>query len=37
MTGMTGVAGLADGIGTTWLGAGLPCSFAGFNFSLLIV
>src|SRR6266516_7577351 len=32
-----GGTGLAGGRGTAWLGAGLPCSFAGFNFSLLIV
>jgi len=30
------VTGLAGGMGTAWLGAGLPCSFAGFNLSLLI-
>jgi hypothetical protein len=32
-----GVIGLAGGMGTGWVGAGFPCSFAGFNFSLLIV
>src|ERR1051326_8188018 len=31
-----GVTALAGGRGTAWLGAGLPCSFAGFNFSLFI-
>ena len=32
-----GVGGFTGGAGTDWLGAGLPCSLAGFSFSVLIV